>query len=116
MAFITKTTNGGEAINIIQLGDNWYAKINYQPFEKYIIVCGIKFKTGDNDLVTDITIYNPYDSISYIIHEFVFLDKEGKDTLSKELKENLYRSVYYSQYESTQLPYFMDIGFSFGYH
>jgi hypothetical protein len=116
MTFVTKTISGGDAINIIQLEDKWYAKINYQPFDKYIIVCGIKFKTNKNDFVTDITIYNPYGSISDIIHEFVFLDKEGKDTLSKELKENLYRSVYYSQYESAQLPYFNDIGFSFGYH
>ena len=116
MAFTTKTTIGGEAINIIQLGDKWYAKIHYQPFEKYIVVCGIKFKTVNGDKISNITIYNPYRAISDIIHEFNFLDNDGKDALSKELKENLCRSVFYSHYDCSQLPYFMDIGFSFGYH
>ena len=116
MAFVTKKLLSGSSIEIAQLGDKYYAKITYQPFNKYMVVCGIKFKTDKNDFITDITIYNPYGGISDIIHEFNFFDKEGRDTLSKELKENLSRSVYYSQYESNRLPYYNDIGFSFGYH
>ena len=116
MAFTTKKQLSGNSIEITQLGDKYYAKINYQPFDKYIVVCGIQFKTVDDDTISDITIYNPYGRIPDIINEFNFLDKHGNDTLSHELKENLCRSVFYSQYETTEEPYFMNMGFSFGYH
>jgi hypothetical protein len=117
MVFNTKKLLSGESIEVTQLGGKYYAKIHYQPFDKYIIVCGINFKTEtDGERIIDITIDNLYGEIPYIIYEFNFLDINGNDTLSKELKENLCRSVYYNQYDKHKLPYFSDIGFSFGYY
>lgn len=118
MTFTPKKTNNGEIINITQLNNKYYAKIEYQPFDNYIVVCGINFNTEkneDEEIISNITIYNPYGDIPNIINEFNFLDKDGKDTLIVELKENLCRSVFYSQYESSEPPYFMNMGFSFGY-
>ena len=116
MAFVTKKLVNGVSIEITQLADKCYAKIKHQPFDKYIVVCRIKFKSIDEETISDITIYNPSGGIADIINEFNFLDSNGNDTLKNVLKENLCRSVFYNQYESSQLPYFMDIGFTFGYH
>ena len=115
MAFTTKRTINGNTINITQLGDKYYAKINYQPFNKYIVVCKINFKTIDKETISDITIYNQTGRSPDIINEFNYLDINGNDTLSNALKGNLCRAVFYSQYESTDVPYFMNMWFSFGY-
>jgi hypothetical protein len=116
MVFITKKLISDKTIEVTQLNDNFYAKINYQPFDKYIVVCKIKFNTIDDETISDITIYNPTGKKPDIINEFNFFDKDGNDTLSNGLKENLYRSIFYSQYESSEVPYFMNIGFSFDYY
>jgi len=116
MAFTKKELLNGESIEITQLADKYYAKIKHQPFDKYIVVCGIKFTSIDEDKISNITIYNPYGGIADIINEFNFLDSDGNDTLRNDLKATLCRQIYYSQYESVQAPYFMNIGFTFGYH
>ena len=51
-----------------------------------------------------------------VCNKLMYQVVEAKFTQTPELKENLSRSVYYSQYESNRLPYYNDIGFSFGYH
>lgn len=113
MTFITMQLSNGDSIEVVQLFDKYYAKIHHQPFDKYIIVCKINFARNDEDNVCNITIYNPYDDLSDIIYEFNFLDIDGKDTLSNILKENLCRSVFYSQFGSDCVPYYKNMGFDF---
>lgn len=115
MVFATKKLNG-VPVEVTQIANEYYAKIKYQPFDKYIIVCQIKFKSIDEENISDITIYNPYDEDAFIINEFDFLDSDGNNTLMHELKDILIRQVFYSLCDSSQETYYMNIGFKFGYH
>ena len=115
MTFFSKQTTDGKAIEITQIGDSYYAKINHQPSDKYIIVCKIQFRNVDENTIADIKIYNPLGSIVYIIREFNYLDKEGNDTLTSEEKKSIATNLYNSQYDTMSPCYWNNVGFCFGY-
>jgi hypothetical protein len=116
MAFTTKKLSSDKSIDVTQLNNKFYAKIKHQPFEQYLVVCEILFTDVGENTIKDITIYNPSGRISDIINMFNYLDRDGNDTLTKETKDVLFNNVLYSQYESSQTPYYQNIGFCFGYH
>lgn len=113
MAFVTKKTLNGEQIEIVLLHGFHYAKINYQPFDKYIVVCRIHFTNVDENTIKDVLICEPSGDPENIIGEFNYLDINGEDKLNNPLKENLCRCVYYSRFQSKIVPYYEDIGFKF---
>ena len=115
MTFFLKQTTDGKAIEITQIGDLYYAKINHQPSDKYIIVCKIQFKNVDENTISDIKIYNPFGRIVYIINEFDYLDKDGNDTLTREEKISISTYLYSSQYDTISPCYWNNVGFCFGY-
>ena len=113
MVFVTKKTLNGEQIEIVGLRGYHYAKINHQPFDKYIVVCRIHFTEVDENTIKDIRIIETSGDSENIISEFDYLDINGEDKLNNPLKENLCRSVYYSRFQSKYVPYYEDIGFEF---
>jgi hypothetical protein len=117
MHFIRKQTIHGENIDLVQMRGSYYAKINHQPFDSYIVVCRIHFTEVDETIIKDIRIYLPNGDPIDIYSEFDYLDANGEDTLNNALKENLCRSIYYSHFQSKtkNVYYYEDIGFSFTY-
>ncbi len=115
MQFIRKQTINGENIDLVKLRGLYYAKINHQPFNSYIVVCRIHFTEVNDNVIKDIKILLPNGDPIDIYSEFDYLDLNGEDTLTNALKENLCRSIYYSRFQSKQVYYYEDIGFSFTY-